>query len=366
MNIFNLLDDMEQKNPGISKAMANSLSPGDEEKDSLMSYVTPKGVPEGVIQATRQRPAIKETQQPSRQEGPEEVSYSNYMTGPGIKLPKGMPMMGEEPRQETEQEFLVKNGALDIVGHDPYRAAWDRTVKNWDGWFDIMGGEPTPENPHFRTAYGKKFDEELRMNQAEELAKRNQGMEKITGLINKFRGSMDQEGNPIPDATEADVLKTMGLKGLPGMKDPRDYQDGIPDAGMNSFKEQKREEIRLQKEAMKEGKDQEKAKSKWISDNTTKLNRAYSEMKTAVNEKLGVWKAKLKEAEKRYKSGTDEDGTWETYIQSYKDSIARLEDFREKFPDYLDADRTALSQGQQPVNWQKVKQYWSSAIIKYK
>jgi len=384
----NIVDKMERRNPGISRAMADSLS-DQEETDSLMAFVTPKGVPEGVIQAARRqrrpRPADDESaavkefisregrypgsnertaieEMPAPQGEDSGITYSNYRTGPGIVLPKGMAMMGEEPRQETEQEFLVKNGALDIVGHDPYRAAWDRTVKNWEGWFDIMGGEPTPENPHFRTAYGKKFDEELRMNQAEELAKRNQGMEKITGLINKFRGSMDQEGNPIPDATEADVLKTMGLKGLPGMKDPRDYQDGIPDAGMNSFKEQKREEIRLQKEAMKEGRDQEKAKAKWISDNTTKLNRAYSEMKTAVNEKIAKWKSKLREAERHDR---EEEG-WETYIQSYKDSIARLEDFREKFPDYLDADRTAIAQGQAPVNWQKVKQYWSSAIIKYK
>lgn len=272
-------------------------------------------------------------------------------------------MMGEGPRQETEQEFLIKNGALDIVGHDPHRTAWDRTVKNWDGWFDIMGGESTPENPKFREVYGKEFDADLQKHQAEELAKRNQGMEKITKLINQYRGSMDHEGNLIPDATEMDVLKTLGIKGLPGIKDPRDYQEGVPDAGMNSFKEQKKEEIRLQKESMREGKDQERAKSKWITDNTSKLNRAYSELKTTVNEKIASWKAKLAEANKHYFKG--EEG-WDTYRQSYIDSIARLEDFKEKFPDYLDADRTAISQGQTPVNWQKVKQYWSNAIIKYK
>lgn len=363
----NIIGEMERRNPGISRVMADSLSPAAEE-DSLMAYVLPKsqGAKDFMSSAGRypgssERAAIEKT--PSTRREDSGITYSNYRTGPGIKLPKGMAMMGEEPRQETEQEFLIKNGALDIVGHDPYRAAWDRTVKDWDGWFDIMGGEATPENPNFRTVYGKKFDEELQLNQAEEMAKRNQGMEKITRLINQHRGSMDQEGNPIPDATEMDVLKTLGIKGLPGIKDPQDYQNGIPDAGMNSFKEQKREELRLQKEAMREGKDQERAKSKWISDNTSKLNQAYSELKTTVNEKIAAWKSKLKEAEKHYKDG--EEG-WETYRQSYEDSIARLEDFREKFPDYLDADRTAISQGQQPVNWQKVKQYWSKAIIKYK
>jgi len=390
MRYDDILDEMERKAPGISRAMADSLS-GQEEKDSLMSFVTPKGVPAGVIQATRQSAAPRPSKEepaavqefisrsgrypgsserevlesmPAPQSGEDSgVTYSNYRTGPGIKLPEGMAMMGEEPRKATEQEYLVQNGALDIVGHDPYRAAWDRTVKAWDGWFDIMGGEPTPENPQFRATFGSKFDEELKLNQMEEMTKRNKGMEKITGLLNNYRGAMDEAGNPIPDSTEADVLKTMGVKALPGLKDPKDYQNGIPDAGMNTFKEQKREEWRARNEALKEGKDQERAKAKWISDNTSKLNQAYSEMKTTVNEKIASWKGKLKEAEKHYKAG--EEG-WETYIQSYKDSIARLEDFREKFPDYLDADRTAISQGQRPVNWQDVKHYWSNAIIKYK
>jgi len=398
MKYDDILDEMERKNPGISRAMADSLS-DQEEKDSLLSFVTPKGVPEGVIQATRQNysrplsPAEMNPEQESsavqefisrsgRYPGSSErevldsmpaprgedsgITYSNYRTGPGIKLPEGMPMMGEEPRQETEQEFLVKNGALDIVGHDPYRAAWDRTVKKWDGWFDIMGGDPTPENPNFRATYGKKFDEDLQTNQSEELSKRNQGMEKITRLINQYRGSMDQEGNPIPDATEADVLKAMGIKGLPGIKDPRDYRGGVGDADMASFKAKKREEIRLQGEADNKAKEVQTKKEKELANVINKMNGAYTGIESQAKGVLSIWKNRLSDVEAYYKEGKGDSKELIDKIRKYQKSITNLETFVSNFDSYVSADKTAIMNGVEPVNWKKVQQYWEEEQRKWK
>jgi len=360
MRYEDILEEMDRRNPGAAEAMVEMMANKQAQGNSPATYGN--DFPEEVIQATR-RPTAKVADMPPARGEDSGITYSNYMTGPGYKLPKGMAMLGEETPEETDQEFLVKRGALNVAGRDPYRKAFDRAVKDWQGWFDIMGGDASPDNPKFRSVYGNEFDQDLQKYQAEELSQRTQDMGKLVNQLNKRRPAYDQEGTPTPDATEDDVLKALGLKGMPGLKDPRDYQNGVPDAGMDIYKQQQREKIRLEKEAAKEMKDQEKAKVKWISDNTTKLNTAYSELKTTVNEKIAKWKSKLKEAEKHYKAG--EDG-WETYIQSYRDSIARLENFKEKFPDYLDADRQAIGQGQAPVNWQKVRQYWSNAIIKYK
>ena len=364
MRYEDILEEMDRRNPGSAQALTEMMSQQRPQQGTPADHAD--DFPEDVIQATRQPRA-------SRQEGPDAtptargvdsgITYSNYMSGPGYVLPKGMAMLGEEPREETDQEFLVKKGALKIAGQDPHRTAFDRTVKDWQGWFDIMGGEATPDNPKFRRVYGEAFDRDLQKYQAEELGKRSQGMEQLVRQLNKRRPAYDQEGTPTPDATEADILKALGLKGMPGIKDPRDYQNGVPDAGMDTYKQQQKEAIRLQKEAMKEDKAQAAAKTKWVSDNTKKLNTAYSELKTTVTEKIAKWKTKLKEAEKHYKA--DKDG-WDNYIQSYKDSIDRLENFKEKFADYLDSDRQAIAQGQAPVNWPQVKKYWSNAIIKYK
>lgn len=297
-----------------------------------------------------------------------EHTYSNYMTGPGYKLPKGMPMMGSEPRKETEQEHLIRQGATDVVGHDPHRSAWERTVKEWNGWFDILGGESTPDNPEFRKTYGNQFDEDFKKYLSEEMSKRTAGMEKLQKLSDQFRESRGEVGadGVFTPAEGGDLLQTLGIKNLPGPKSPRDYQDGVPDAEMASHRTLKRQELADKAKIDRETKAAEKAQTAeqkaWISKNTTAVNRAYSELKSTVDQKIASWKQKRAEAMKHYRTG---ESGWENYLDSYERSIAQLEAFREKFPDYLDADRTAINQGQDPVNWPQVKKYWSNAIIKY-
>lgn len=338
----------------------------DHETEGERQFKTEKGRWPGLAEARTIKKEAEKKQFPDKSQMEDSgVTYSNYMTGPGIKKPTGMAMMGQEPREETEEEFLLKNGAQEIIGHDPHRSAWERTVKNWNGWFDILGGDAAPDNPKFRQTYGKAFDEEFKANLLEETAKRQTGLKRLQDLSTRWRqdhGTLTEGGTMIPKEG-GNLLQTMGVKALPGPKDPMDYRNGVPDAAMATHKQQEKEKYNAYKEAMKAEKDQEKAKTKWVSDNTTKLNTAYTELKTTVGEKIAKWKEKLKEAEKHYQAG---DEGWENYIQSYRDSIERLVAFKEKIPDYLDADRSTIAAGKMPNNWPAVKKYWSNAIIKYK
>jgi len=347
MNSANDYGKLEKTAPGMLDALSKwskpaEKSPLDEEEEAKY---------------TADREGAKEP----------ETIYSNYMTGPEYTLPKGMAMMGEEPRQETAEEYLVKNGAREIVGKDPYNEAWQKTVSDWEGWFDIMGGDKQPFNPKFRAVYGQKFDDDLKKNQAVALGERNKGMEKITKLLNQFGAAYDQEGTPTPDATKGDVLKALGVKGIPGAPDPRDYQDGIKDAsGKEEEKAAKAEDRRLYREGIAQSK-ADKAKkaeeAKLISTHTAKVTSTYTAMKSDAQRKLRDYTAKLKEAEKHIEN--KEEG-WDGYTDSYRKSIQNMTDFIDNMQTYKDLDIDAISRLQAPPNIQKVQNYWKKGIIKYR
>lgn len=292
-----------------------------------------------------------------------ETIFSNYMTGPGYTLPKGMAMMGDEPRQETAEEYLVKNGARDIVGKDPYLSAWEKTISNWDGWFDVLGGDKTPFNPNFRKVYGKKFDEELKENQASALADRNKGMESVTKMLEDWR--LKNGDHAVPG--QSDVLQAMNVKGLPGAPDPRDYQGGVKDAtGQEQEKAAKAEDRRLYREGLAQSKaDKEQAAKEkaLISTHTAKVTATYTAMKADAQRKLRDYGAKLKAAQKRIDNG--EEG-WSDYADSYKGSIQNMTDFLDNMQTYKDLDIDAISRLQAPPNIQKVQNYWKKGIIKYR
>jgi hypothetical protein len=298
---------------------------------------------------------------------PEERKFSNYRTDDGYQLPKGMPMMGDEPPVETVEEYLIKNGARDIVGKDPYQEAWQKTVGDWEGWFDVLGGEKQPFNPNFRNVYGKKFDDDLKQNQAAALAERNKGMEKITNLLNQRQPAYDQEGTPTPNATGNDVLKGLGVKGLPGAPEPMDYQGGIKDStGKEQEKAAKEEDRRLYREKLqtdKEGKAKATEEAKLISTHTSRVSNTYAAMKSDAQRKLRDYGAKLNAAEKHI--ANEEEG-WDGYAESYRQSIQNMTDFIDNIQTYKDLDIDAISRLEAPPNIQKVQDYWKKGIVKYR
>lgn len=298
--------------------------------------------------------------------GPVDASYSNYMTGPGIQLPPGM-TMGGDPPPESLQAYLLSKGAREIAGKDPYASAFEKTTADWSGWYDRYNGfddslPNSPANPKFRAIHGKKFDEDLARNQAEAMAERDKGMDKVKSWVEEWKAKQGDQSPVVP----ADVMGGLGIKALPGAPDPLDYQGGQGDA--SKIEQKAREEDRkLYRATMEERRlDKEAAarKKAELAKITTELDAFYTGKATQAKQKLAIFKNKLADAEKlvaKDKTGdvTDE---WKNYISQYKTSIANLEGFIQNIPDYQARDLQAIQGGNKPTNALAVDSYWKTGV----
>ena len=380
INSANDYGKLEKTAPGMLRALSKwskpaEKSPLDEEDPAIEEFIARNGRSPGLAELGGIRKTWDESIAASKQQDkaamvdPEEVKYSNYRTDDGYQLPKGMAMMGEEP-QESVEEYLIKNGAREIAGKDPYGEAWQKTVNDWSKWFDIIGGDKNPSNPKFRKVYGELFDTDLRNNQAAALSERNKGMEKITKLLNNFLPAYDQAGTPTPDATEDDVLKGLGVNGSPGSGGSRGsggalgHQGGIADAFDAVAK--KEDEISKKK------KEKAEEDAKLIKTHTDYVTNAYSTIEAAAKERLKNYGKLLRAARKDVDKPAETDWggantkDWGKYIESYSTSIRNIADFLDNIQTYKDLDINAINRFQAPPNIKKIQDYWKKGIIKYK